>query len=124
MRLAVIADLVEENWPSMDLCAESLVERLQAEHADALDATLVRPPMVRRATALSASRGLNADRFLNRFRDYPRHLRGIRGSHDAFHVADHTYAQLVHELPAGRTGVFCHDLDAFRCLLGEERRPS
>ena len=36
---------------------------------------------------------------------------------DLFHVADHSYGQLVHALPAGRTGVYCHDVDAFRCLF-------
>jgi glycosyltransferase involved in cell wall biosynthesis len=106
----------------MDLCAEALVECLRDEHAGSVVASLVRPSMIRRATRI-ASQGLNVDRFLNRFRDYPRFVRGIRSQHDVFHVADHSYAQLVHELPAGRAGVFCHDLDAFRCVLGQERRP-
>src|SRR5262249_6474911 len=42
-----------------------------------------------------------------------------RGRFDLFHVADHTYAQLVHVLPARRTGVFCHDLDAFEPMAGD-----
>src|SRR5262249_15498795 len=29
----------------------------------------------------------------------------------------HSYAQVAHVLPGERTGVFCHDLDAFACLL-------
>jgi glycosyltransferase involved in cell wall biosynthesis len=45
------------------------------------------------------------------------------GRYDAFHIVDHSYAHLVHELPSERTGVLCHDLDTFRCLLGEEVRP-
>src|SRR5262249_20945394 len=55
--------------------------------------------------------------------DYPRHLRQRRNDFDLFHVVDHSYAQLVHALPAERTGVFCHDLDAFRCLLEPARDP-
>jgi glycosyltransferase involved in cell wall biosynthesis len=39
------------------------------------------------------------------------------GAFDAFHVADHTYAQLALALPAARTGVFCHDIDAFRAAI-------
>ena len=68
---------------------------------------------------------LNADRLVNRLWTYPRHLRRWRSHFDVFHIVDHSYAQLVHALPPGRTGVFCHDLDAFRCLLepGQERRP-
>jgi glycosyltransferase involved in cell wall biosynthesis len=36
---------------------------------------------------------------------------------------DHSYAQLVHVLPPERTGVFCHDLDTFRCLLEPASAP-
>jgi glycosyltransferase involved in cell wall biosynthesis len=36
-------------------------------------------------------------------------------------VIDHSYSQLVHDLPAGRSVVTCHDLDTFRCLLDPER---
>jgi glycosyltransferase involved in cell wall biosynthesis len=48
-----------------------------------------------------------------------------RGAFDLFHLCDHSYSHLVHGLPADRTGVFCHDLDTFRCLLQPEadRRP-
>jgi glycosyltransferase involved in cell wall biosynthesis len=63
----------------------------------------------------------NADRLFNRFVRYPRYLKRTRSQFDFFHVVDHSYAQLVHSLPPERTGVFCHDLDAFRCLLEPER---
>jgi glycosyltransferase involved in cell wall biosynthesis len=38
---------------------------------------------------------------------------------------DHSYAHLIHQLPSDRTGVLCHDLDTFRCVLNPdaERRP-
>jgi glycosyltransferase involved in cell wall biosynthesis len=65
----------------------------------------------------------NADRFLNRYRFFPRHLRLCRSEFDLYHVCDHSYAHLVHELPADRTGVYCHDLDAFRCLIDTRRQP-
>jgi glycosyltransferase involved in cell wall biosynthesis len=38
-------------------------------------------------------------------------------------VVDHSYAQLVHALPARRTGVYCHDVDAFRSVLEPHRDP-
>src|SRR5262249_53879716 len=66
---------------------------------------------------------VNADRGLNRHWDYLRYLRGRRGDYDLFHVCDHSYAQLVHALPPERTGVYCHDLDAFRCLLEPRQAP-
>jgi glycosyltransferase involved in cell wall biosynthesis len=115
-RLAVICDLLEEGWPSMDLATDSLLEQLA--QTDAIEATRIRPAMKRRFSCISGS-GLNrnADRFLNRFLDYPRHLRAQRPRFDAFHVGDHSYAQLVHVLPEQRTGVFCHDLDTFACIL-------
>ena len=48
---------------------------------------------------------------------YPAKARRIARSKGLFHVVDHTYAQLVHALPRARTGVYCHDLDAFRLNL-------
>lgn len=68
----------------------------------------------------------NADRLLNRFWDYPRYVRRrVARTFDLYHVADHSYSQLVHQLPSSTTGVFCHDLDTFKCLLEpqSERRP-
>src|SRR5262249_53548024 len=41
----------------------------------------------------------------------------ISGRFDLFHIVDHSYAQLVHRLPAARTLVTCHDLDTFRSVL-------
>jgi glycosyltransferase involved in cell wall biosynthesis len=58
-----------------------------------------------------------ADRITNRIWDYPRWLEGRRDEFDVFHVVDHSYANLVSVLPANRTIVTCHDLDAFRGVL-------
>lgn len=112
----------------MDLVGEMLCAELQRRHSAALDVTRIRPPFVRRlsraAPAPAGRARFNADRALNRFFDYPRILRQVRGGFDVFHVVDHSYAHLVHELDGARTLVTCHDLDAFRCLLGDgaERR--
>src|SRR5262249_2412210 len=43
---------------------------------------------------------------------------------DLFHVADHTYSQLALVLPRGRTGVYCHDLDAFEPALEPRAYPA
>ena len=118
LRVAVIADTVEEGWPSMDLVAEMLVDRLATEHASRIAATLVRPPMRRRfSSAGDSGLAFSADRLLNRFADYPRVARTLARDFDVFHVVDHSYAQLVHALPAWRTLVTCHDLDTFRSVL-------
>ncbi len=128
-RLAIFCDYAEERWPSMDLVAEMLHERLtSAEHRGSIEAVAVRPPFKRRATLLPGADASPSvflvDRLLNRFRDYPRFARAAADGFDVFHVADHSYAALVHALPAGRTGVFCHDLDAFRAVLDPtHRRP-
>jgi glycosyltransferase involved in cell wall biosynthesis len=123
-----------------------LLNHLQRDHADRLTATRICPPMRRRLTSRrSEDRELksevggqrpevgdqrseggtrfNADRFLNRFWDYPRYVRRIRDEFDLFHVVDHSYGQLLHELPPERTVVTCHDLDTFQCLLDPERDP-
>jgi glycosyltransferase involved in cell wall biosynthesis len=128
-RLAVICDYPEEAWPSMDLCAEMLLNQLQTDNAPGVQANRVCPPFRHRLSRLPlvGKRRVshNADRLLNRFWDYPRHLRRRVREFDLFHLCDHSYAQLVRVLPAERTGVFCHDLDTFRCLLEprSEHRP-
>ena len=128
-RLAILCDFPEENWVSMNLVAEMLWRELRDGQCEALDAQRVCPPFRRRASVVPLMRDValarNFDRVTNRLRDYPRFLRTIANAYDAFHVADHSYAALVHALPAQRTGVFCHDLDAFRSILDPRghRRP-
>jgi glycosyltransferase involved in cell wall biosynthesis len=129
LRVAVLADMVEERWPSMDLVAEMLVQHLAQEHADTVSAQLIRPPMRRRFSADGTARDWRfaADRLMNRFGDYPRLVRRLHSQFDVFHVVDHSYAQLVHALPAERTLVTCHDLDTFRAVLepeAERRSPA
>jgi glycosyltransferase involved in cell wall biosynthesis len=111
----------------MELVADMLLDNLQREHGEAVTVSPVAPLLRRRFTLTGTSGGelFKADRLLNRFWDYPRFLRRCRAEFDLFHVIDHSYAQLVHELPPERTVVTCHDLDTFRCLLnGEAERRS
>ena len=126
-RLAVLADLREENWKSMDLFAEMLVRELQAGFSSVVEATGITPSFTRRFTRfpiLGRKRTAhNADILLSRMWDYPRALRPRVRDFDLFHVVDHSYAHLVHALPADRTGVYCHDLNAFRCILEPEKEP-
>jgi glycosyltransferase involved in cell wall biosynthesis len=111
----------------MDLCAEMLYHHYLADHNSAVRATRICPMFRRRAGVLPMLGGRkgarNLDRFLNRFWDYPRYLRRHAGTFDFFHICDHSYSQLVHVLPSQYTGVFCHDQDAFRCLLEPNLRP-
>jgi glycosyltransferase involved in cell wall biosynthesis len=121
-RLAVVCDYREEDWPSMDLVADMLLQGLRRDHAGTIAATRVAPPLRRRFTRNSAREGelFKADRLLGRFWDYPRFLRKERAKFDLFHIVDHSYGQLVHELPPERTVITCHDIDTFRSLLKGE----
>ena len=128
IHIAVICDYPEENWQSMDLCAQMLLKHLQAEHTASIHATQVCPSFCWRLKQIpilgKKHFAYNADRLLNRFWNYPHYLRGRVADFDLFHVADHSYAHLVHVLPPERTGVFCHDIDAFRSLVEpQEPRP-
>jgi glycosyltransferase involved in cell wall biosynthesis len=127
MRVAVICDYAEEHWPSMDLVADMLLKHLNAEHASLVEATRICPPLKYRLSRVPSLRrkssAFNADRLINRFRDYPRWLKRERARFDLFHVVDHSYAQLVHELPPERTIVTCHDLDTFRSVLEPQLEP-
>jgi glycosyltransferase involved in cell wall biosynthesis len=142
LRVGVVCDFREEGWPSMDLVADRLLSHLRSDHRDAIDATEIQPAMKMRFAKLAPQNGkhhaierdaherdqangmrFNADRLLNRFWDYPRHLRLLSARFDLFHVIDHSYSQVLHELPRGRTIVTCHDLDTFQCLLNPAGEP-
>ncbi len=124
-RLAILCDITEENWPSMDLVGEMLSQSLQRDHADSFVTTRLSPPLRRRLTRLrpKAKSFFNADRLANRLWDYQRWLRPRKAQFDLFHVIDHSYSQLLHYLPSERTIVTCHDLDTFRCLLDPQADP-
>lgn len=129
LELAVLMDPREEGWHSMDLVGEALLEELAA-HPSEVSAHALRPPIpsvARRMPGVGArNAAFNVDRLLTRFGLYPARALLSRPWFDAFHVVDHSYAQLVHALPASRTGVYCHDLDAFRSVVEphREQRPA
>jgi hypothetical protein len=125
-RLAVICDYPEEQWYSMDLTANMLVQYLQLEHSQTFEVVKVCPkfqPRLSNLPWLAKKAAYNGDRLINRFWDYPQYLKGIVKDFDWFHIADHTYSQLAHGLPRDRTGIFCHDLDAFRSILEPTQEP-
>ena len=109
----------------MELCAEMLMGEL--EDVSSLAVEQVRPAFLRlfgRLPWLGSRRvAVNADRLLNRFLVYPRYLDRRAANFNIFHICDHSYSQLVHALPSGRAGVYCHDLGTFRCLLEPLREP-
>ncbi len=111
-RIAVIADLLEEKWPSMDLAAEQLAAHLSG--LDDVKGVLVRPPLrlTRRGRSPSA-----VERALGRFIQLPIELLATRVDADYFHIADHSYGHLSLLFPRDRVGIYCHDIDAYRALL-------
>jgi glycosyltransferase involved in cell wall biosynthesis len=125
MRAALIFDYPEEQWHSMDLCAQMLWSHWRSDRTWQLDR--ICPSFRHRLTRFpkfgSRKAAFNSDRLLNRFWDYPNYIKHMTTKFDVFHVCDHTYAQLVHELPAHRTGVYCHDIDAFRSIIEPEQEP-
>ena len=127
LRLAVLLDPPDEGAPSMDLAGEGLLGGLAA-CPDRVTPTGLRPAMPRLARALPGigvrHAALNADRMVARFGTAEALALRIRRNFDLFHVVDHVYAHLVRALPAGRVGVYCHDLDAFRTVLDPPRHPA
>ena len=124
-RVAIVSDLREERWHSMDLVAEMLLLNLNAPDLRLVEPAELRPAMVRRLSRLPLVGRRHfagtADRIINRVWDYPRWLAVRREDFDVFHVVDHSYAHLVTGLPRGRTIVTCHDLDAFEGVLPGSR---
>jgi glycosyltransferase involved in cell wall biosynthesis len=129
LRLAVICDYPEEGWHSMDLCADMLIEYLQLEHSHDFEVVRLCPKFRLRLQLIPVlgkkRAAYNFDRLINRFWDYPNYLKAIAKNFDLFHIVDHTYSQMAHVLPSDRTGIFCHDIDAFRSVLepDKEARP-
>jgi glycosyltransferase involved in cell wall biosynthesis len=129
LRVAVVCDFLEENWLSMDRCAEMLLGGMRNHHSEDLVATQVRPGMRHVFTRVPLAGGnkhaRNADRLLNRLIKYPGYIRKLVDQFDVFHIVDHSYANLVHALPPERCVVTCHDLDTFRCVIdpGRDKRP-
>ncbi|MHB2033924.1 MAG: glycosyltransferase family 4 protein [Gemmatimonadaceae bacterium] len=127
LRVGLVCDLLEERWPSMDLVADELLRALPLVAAPRVEPVRLRTAMPRWpaqvARALRLRSAVNANRYLDRHWRYPRWIRRHATGCDAYHVVDHTYAHLVHELPATRTIVTCHDIDAFRALVEPEREP-
>lgn len=119
LRIAIVADYLEEGWPSMDLVADMLMRELGMRYRESLCVNRLRPRFVARFSRAGAANGrrlFNADRFLNRLVDYPRYLRARRNEFDLFHIVDHSYSHLAPVVEPAPAIVTCHDLDAFRCL--------
>lgn len=96
----------------MNLTAEKLAEA--AARLPRVTVRFRRPPLWR----LGAWPRVSAlERAFGRFVQYPAELAFANRAQHHWHVADHSYAHLVRGLPASKTGVYCHDLDAFRALF-------
>jgi glycosyltransferase involved in cell wall biosynthesis len=127
LRLAVLSDLLEERWYSMDLMSEMLIEN--ADVLTDVSTERVQPSLPTPLGRLAVSNGNSPlQRWsrklalgVGRYAMYPVEVLRKRQRFDWFHVADHSYSHLVLELPRGRSGVYCHDIDAFRPLLDESR---
>lgn len=98
------AEMLTTSWPSD---AKWLIEQQRPNYCSIIG----RLPMIGRGKTAH-----NVDRLLNRWWNYPRFVAQQSKHYDLFHVVDHSYGHFVHALPANRTGVYCHDIDAFRCL--------
>jgi glycosyltransferase involved in cell wall biosynthesis len=121
--IAVVLDSPDEQWPSMDLVGEMLLQEWRALSGGVVvEAIELRfRDGARRMPGIGLLReAFNADRAFTRYVEYSLRAIAARRSGRLFHIVDHSYSHLVHLLPAHRTGVYCHDLDAFRAILQPE----
>ncbi len=121
LRVGIVCDYLEERWPSMDLIGDMLVQTLPAVSVGKVEAVQLRPQMNRRLSRLPlighTTRMQLVDRLTARLWDYPHWLAPRVRDFDVFHVVDHSYAHVMRVLPAERTVVTCHDLDAMTAAL-------
>lgn len=126
LRLGIVADFPEEGWASMDLVAEMASAHLAAAPETGVTPVPLTPTYRRFFGRISGSRlAWNLDRLVNRRWVLPRGVRrGVRRERpDVVFVVDHSYAQIVPVVQAEEVPVIvmCHDLDAFRDLIGPRR---
>lgn len=104
-----------------------LIKQLQSEHTSSIETIQVLPKFKKRfqyIPRLGKKRfAYNADRLLNRAWYYPQYLKQRVKEFDFYHISDHSYAQLALVSPPKQTGVYCHDIDAFRSLIEPEKEP-
>jgi len=113
----VLPDFKEEGWHSMDLCADMLIK-----HAPVETELKLSVPRYRKLFGFLPSKNAkNFDRWYNRWMVYPNHVKQLATQPGFFHIVDHSYAHLANVLPEGRVGIYCHDLDAFKCVLTPDR---
>ena len=126
LRVAILADLLEEGWPSMDLIADVLMGELERPEPPLVAAELLRPRFAPRFAGFmrNGRRPPTIDRIAHRYWDYPRWLGQHAGTADVYHIVDHSYAHLAGALPPRRVVVTCHDVDAFRPLTDPGFRES
>jgi len=126
-KLALICDFLEEGWPSMDLFGDMLSRNFKADYSSVIEVQQLRPALRYRFSKMPgvgrAGFFWNLDRLLNRFHDYPAWLKKRAPGFELFHLVDHSYSQLLLDLPPMRTVVTCHDLNTFDCLLEPELDP-
>ena len=121
VQVAIVADLLEERWPSMDLMADMLMEHAAGD-GSSINPTLVRPAFAAKLPAWARGRGQQTptiERIAHRFWSYPRWLEKYPTA-DVYHIVDHSYAHLADSVLPGRAVITCHDIDAFRSLLAPE----
>jgi glycosyltransferase involved in cell wall biosynthesis len=108
----------------MNLITEMLLAELP-RLPNAFSPYRVRPKFTVRAGLLPGFNkiaGINiVDRLVNRYWDYRRAIEKLSDKFDVFHIVDHSYGHLAQYLPAERTIITCHDLDAFAPLFQESR---
>jgi glycosyltransferase involved in cell wall biosynthesis len=112
MRVALLCDSPDEQWPSMDLVGQMHSAQLSAR---GIPHQSFAPPIRRRTPSFAL------DRLLFRFGDYSSLVRRL--NFDVYHVIDHSYSQLLLNLPPGRAVVTCHDIDTFRSVLEPQKDP-
>jgi glycosyltransferase involved in cell wall biosynthesis len=124
--LGVVFNFPQTKSQSMDFCSEMLLHQLQRNPNLPFQSEAIIPrhyyQILTRIPWLGKKFPIRTlDSMFNHLWVYPQAIKKVRYRFSYFHICDHSYANLVHELPAERTGVFCHDLDAWRSLLEPEK---
>lgn len=100
MKVTVFSDIKAEQFFSMNIYAEQLVEALRESGLEVNEFSVTLPKFPARLHNLS--------RFVGRYIKYPWQMQRARGQLN--HISDHSYGFLTYFLPCQSCVVTCHDL--------------
>ncbi len=110
-KILLIRDLPEEEWPSMELCADMLEAELAKLEEPPFEFHSFTPRYIKIPNLFGKSLSRKLSLFISRYIILPHAIKKQKA--DLYHIIDHSYGHLLHVLPPEKTLITCHDTEIF-----------